>query len=335
MIASTGEPAARRLFDRAIRHYQREGAAHFLVETASSRHAHLRNLEGDGHMEMRVFDSGLTIGRGVYRLDRERTQVFSAIRSPIGFSIILSGHFDLSIPALGVHETVRKDRVWLRSGTLPSVRFREPAEIWMRGVSVDMDDAQLAAWREDGLTAAGGLGRLARLAEERRCEQLPAEAGNGVREIASRMLSVDDTTVCGRLHLESLGLEMLARLVDPEASIRAAAQAGSGPPCRTALDDAADILTAEFDDPPTISQLSRRVGMNECYLKARFRVRFGMTVGGFVRTVRMRKAHALIIGEGCTVQQAAALVGYTNASHFAVAFRAVHGVLPSDLRRRP
>ena len=60
------------------------------------------------------------------------------------------------------------------------------------------------------------------------------------------------------------------------------------------MDDAIDIIQAEYGTELSISKLAWRVGTNECYLKQGFRERLGMGVASFVRLQRMKAALALL-----------------------------------------
>ncbi|MEY6434020.1 AraC family transcriptional regulator, partial [Thioalkalicoccus limnaeus] len=85
--------------------------------------------------------------------------------------------------------------------------------------------------------------------------------------------------------------------------------------------------------PPTIAELGRRVGLNECYLKAGFREHFGGTIGAYARERRLERARDLIEREGHGVQEAALAVGFSNLGWFSATFRAHFGCLPSHLAR--
>ena len=95
------------------------------------------------------------------------------------------------------------------------------------------------------------------------------------------------------------------------------------------MDEAVDILRAEWSAPPTISALARRVGTNECYLKMEFRQYTGCSIGEFVRRLRMAKALELIESGTCNILQTAYSVGYSNPSHFSAAFKHHYGRSPS------
>lgn len=300
---------------------------HFEITAPSPRELRLVNTDGPGAMTMRQFSGGLVVGRGNYRLNHGRDLAASPISTGLGFSLLLSGRFDVTIPDLGLREAMLPGRVWSRCGALPALHAHEPAGIWISGLSLDLPPDHLEAWREDGL--------LGSLPPDVPFAHVPGAARRGIAATAAQIMAVDDATPWGRLKLESLALDLLSSLLaDPDGPAHGDRRRAGPGARRPAVEEAADILTAEMADPPTITALARRVGMNECYLKRQFRERFGLTIGDYVRTLRMHHALQCLKRDSCTVQQAAALVGYTNASHFAAAFRTVHGCAPSAVRRR-
>ena len=101
---------------------------------------------------------------------------------------------------------------------------------------------------------------------------------------------------------------------------------------------AAEILERDLEHPPSLERLAAEVGLSETTLKRGFRREFQTSVFGYVRTRRMDKARRLIETGAATVLEAATLVGYTNPSHFAAAFRQQFGVNPKAFQlgaRRP
>jgi AraC-like DNA-binding protein len=84
--------------------------------------------------------------------------------------------------------------------------------------------------------------------------------------------------------------------------------------------------------PPGLPELARSVGLNEFKLKVGFRVLFGASVFGYLRTQRMDRARRLLAHRELSVTEVAAHVGYQNPSKFAAAFRKHFGFPPSALR---
>jgi AraC-like DNA-binding protein len=91
---------------------------------------------------------------------------------------------------------------------------------------------------------------------------------------------------------------------------------------------AAEILRRRLETPPALAALAREVGLSETTLKRGFRQVFGTTPFAYLRARRLEHAHALLAAGDATVLEAAALVGYSNPSNFAAAFRLQFGVNP-------
>ena len=95
-----------------------------------------------------------------------------------------------------------------------------------------------------------------------------------------------------------------------------------------------EYLDANFSKDHSISSLSIQFGINQSKLKKNFKALFGVPVIEYVFNLKMNYAHSLIFDEGKYVAEAAPLVGYKNANHFATAFKRKFGVSPSQLRAR-
>lgn len=97
---------------------------------------------------------------------------------------------------------------------------------------------------------------------------------------------------------------------------------------------ARDILLQQIGEPVTIKQLSRRVAMNECYLKKGFKEVFGATIFEFYQDQRMQHARYLLYEKGLTVTEVAEMLGYSSISHFSTAFKKHTGLKPCELLLR-
>jgi AraC-like DNA-binding protein len=95
--------------------------------------------------------------------------------------------------------------------------------------------------------------------------------------------------------------------------------------------EAQQILKEKMDSPPSITKLSRLVGLNEYKLRLGFKELFDNTVYGYLKQQRMLKAKALIENNELNVSEAGIAVGYSNLSHFAEAFKREFGINPSTL----
>ena len=95
---------------------------------------------------------------------------------------------------------------------------------------------------------------------------------------------------------------------------------------------AAEILKRRLELPPALPDLAREVGLSETTLKRGFRHVFGTTPFAYLRARRLEHAHALLAAGEVTVLEAAAIVGYSNPSNFAAAFRLQFGVNPKTFQ---
>lgn len=96
---------------------------------------------------------------------------------------------------------------------------------------------------------------------------------------------------------------------------------------------AREILEEEFEQTITIKDLSRRVAINECYLKKGFKALFGKTIHEFQHDLRISKAKRLLQTEGYTVSEVAITLGYSSISHFSTAFKKATNMKPCELLR--
>jgi len=94
---------------------------------------------------------------------------------------------------------------------------------------------------------------------------------------------------------------------------------------------AREILIKSIGDPITIKELSRKVAMNECYLKKGFKEMFGTTIFDFYQSQRMEHAKYLLYEKGLTVTEVSVLLGYSSISHFSTAFKKHTGLKPCEL----
>lgn len=84
-----------------------------------------------------------------------------------------------------------------------------------------------------------------------------------------------------------------------------------------------------MENPPSLLDLARQVGINDRKLKQGFRQVFGTTVFGYLHDYRMEQARLLLIEQKLAIALVAHTVGYSHLSHFATAFRKKFGVNPS------
>lgn len=94
---------------------------------------------------------------------------------------------------------------------------------------------------------------------------------------------------------------------------------------------AREILIQHIGEPITIKELSRKVAINECYLKKGFKELFGTTIFEFYQSQRMEHAKYLLYDKGLSVTDVSMMLGYSSISHFSTAFKKHTGLKPCEL----
>jgi AraC-like DNA-binding protein len=100
---------------------------------------------------------------------------------------------------------------------------------------------------------------------------------------------------------------------------------------REKINLAREILLEHIGEPLTIRELSRKVAINECYLKKGFKELFGTTIFDFYQSQRMEHARYLLYEKGLSVTDVSVMLGYSSISHFSTAFKKHTGLKPCEL----
>lgn len=150
-----------------------------------------------------------------------------------------------------------------------------------------------------------------------------------IKGVLQQILTCPYWGMTKRLFLESKVLELTAFLV--EQSMPALDQVNATLSAETidCVYHARQILLERLSQPPTLLELARQVGLNDCSLKRGFRQVFGTTVFGYLQQQRMVQAQQLLSQGRMNVQEVARAVGYSSRSNFAAAFRRQFGLNPS------
>lgn len=98
------------------------------------------------------------------------------------------------------------------------------------------------------------------------------------------------------------------------------------------VEQAASILRNQLSHPPSIEALARQVCTNRLKLNQGFRAVYGTTPYGYLRDCRLFQAQRLLATSDMAIADIATSVGYTNRSHFALAFRQWTGLNPKTFQ---
>lgn len=132
------------------------------------------------------------------------------------------------------------------------------------------------------------------------------------------------------LLLEATAIELLCQLPSKHA-----VPAEAGTP--RWLKDVVEILHAEFCRPVSLTAVAERVRAHPVHLARSFRRCHSMTVGQYVRRLRVDYAMKALAGRD-SLSDIAAQAGFSDQSHLGRVFRAATGMTPRQFRlanRRP
>lgn len=101
------------------------------------------------------------------------------------------------------------------------------------------------------------------------------------------------------------------------------------------LKEAKSLLDTHFINPPSLSELSKLIYLNEHALKKEFKSCFGTTVKQYVISLRMQYAMDLIKDGKQSITEIAHKCGYNGLIQFSTAFKKYYGKPPTSLTRLP
>jgi AraC family transcriptional regulator len=130
--------------------------------------------------------------------------------------------------------------------------------------------------------------------------------------------------------LHTAALELLAPVAAPAASTRPANPPGW-------LRRAEGFLRDSFRLPVSLRDAAREAGVHPVHLARVFRQAHGLSVGQYLRVLRLAEAGRLVLQDGCPLVAAAARAGFADQAHFTRRCAAALGCSPGTLhavRRR-
>jgi AraC family transcriptional regulator len=129
------------------------------------------------------------------------------------------------------------------------------------------------------------------------------------------------------LALEGLSLELSA------VAARGATVRSTGRRNERWLEEVRAVLVERFRDPPTAAELADVVGVHPSHLARVFRSRYGDSLGGYARRLRLEWAADRLARSDQALVCLARDAGFVDQSHFTHAFRREFGLTPARYRR--
>lgn len=101
---------------------------------------------------------------------------------------------------------------------------------------------------------------------------------------------------------------------------------------RDRIQYAREYVTQHIENPPSLTELARIVGLNEYKLKHGFKEMFQTTVFGYLAEKRLEIAREYLCDPNKSITDIADLLGYSSIQHFSYAFKKKFGHSPKDGR---
>lgn len=157
-----------------------------------------------------------------------------------------------------------------------------------------------------------------------------ARANQSIKHIFSEIYSVSEHIRKGYCKIKTLELMLfLSQLNTEEDELQERLYS------RTQVllaEKIAKYLYEHMDDRITLEQLSEVFHVSVAHIKNTFKSVYDVSVGAYVRTIKMESAAYMLEYTDKTILEVAMEYGYDNGSKFAAAFRSVKGVNPAQYR---
>ncbi len=290
---------------------------------------------GQGWAEILRIHNGCVVGLIDCHLKHRFEARHTNMGIPLQLKILLSGQFQFRLAGEADQTFTARD-IWFLHGPFEQAWYTQFPNENICGLSMGLPDELVELWLGSSSCAASKgleklvLGKTGRKHSEQQVFPLVrgSHHSSECMRITRELIYGKRQTFADNLRFESLALDLLSRILTLEEPGNISHMRRTRK-IKATVDDAVDILRREWNDPPTISTLARRVGINECSLKKWFRENMNMPIGAYIRRQRMEKAREMIETGNYSILATAVFVGYSNPSHFSAAFKKNYGHLPS------
>lgn len=126
------------------------------------------------------------------------------------------------------------------------------------------------------------------------------------------------------LCIEGLALELIAEIVQRKVPCSGNARW---------FHRAVEYLRANFKESPTLQEVAEAAGVHPVHLAREFHRKQGLTVGGYIRKLRVELACQELITSKQPIVDIATKAGFSDHSHMIRVFRRQTGLTPTEFRK--
>ena len=144
--------------------------------------------------------------------------------------------------------------------------------------------------------------------------------------------------LCGRLNREFHNTDTAADLAIEGLALEILAEATRQPQAGNTraprwLRHAREMIVENFPESLQLTQIASQVHVHPVYLAAAFRQKYGVTIGEFVRKLRIEQACAELTKGDHSLVEIGLRAGFADQSHFSKVFKSYVGTTPAKYRR--
>ena len=167
--------------------------------------------------------------------------------------------------------------------------------------------------------------RMSSLELARPRSPLALRGGRGVQLIEGLRREFDIGDAASELAIEGHALSLLEELARARERTERSAKPGW-------LLRAVDILHERSSEPLRMADIALEVGVHPVHLSRTFSLRYGCTMGEYLRRLRVEAARSELAGSGKPLSTIAFEAGFCDQAHFTRVFKELVGVTPGAYR---
>ena len=213
------------------------------------------------------------------------------------------------------------------SGIAPNERWERSATEQITGVAVHIKPEVFQTFLGDRELASVGLEHLMQKSD-RYYYNCIGTTTVAMQTVLHQILHYPFGGITKKIYLESKVWELMALLVEEEQKRHQDKPSAFTlrPEDIDRIHHAKEILTKQINYPPSLLDLARQVGLNDCTLKRGFREVFGTTAFGYLHDYRLEQARQLLLENRLNISVIAERVGFSSCGSLSRAFRKKYGV---------
>ncbi|MUL37155.1 helix-turn-helix transcriptional regulator [Gloeocapsopsis dulcis] len=302
-----------------------------LFEDTASEETHIDDITqkypsqlGQGYYRTVNLREGLELAIAKYQLHDDIILKMPERSHPIEYTFLLAGveQYDDQFISAGHYNLCS-------SGIAPKEKSKYSATQPVFAINVHIEPELFTAfWHSESESTLPAVEQLLR--GDKEYDFSSGRTTIAMQTAVQQILQCPYQSLTKRMYLESKVWELMALLIHDLERPRHLPNTPLKPDDIDRIHYAKEILLQQLDNPLSLIELARQVGLNDCTLKRGFRQVFGKTVFGYLHDYRLEQARQLLEQRRMNVSEIARSVGFANRSYFASAFRKKFGVNPRD-----